>query len=254
MKTFAIKNGPWGLRYHDLPGEGVPTLFVHGIGCASSCDYPGVVAAPALSGHRRVLVDLLGSGFSDRPTGFSYSMQDHAKTIVALADHLGLSSLNLFGHSMGGAVAIAASALLGERVRHLVLGEPNLEPGGGFFSRKIAAMTEVVYVQTGHAALIAESAAEGSDIWAASLSASAPYAVHRSAVSLIEGSHPSWREQLYAMQMPRTVVFGERSLPDVDTERLPAEGVSVAIVKNAGHSMAWENPAGLASVIAQALE
>lgn len=151
-------------------------------------------------------------------------------------------------------MAIAASMQLGERVRHLVLGEPNLEPGGGFFSRKIAAMTEVEYVQAGHAALIAESAAGGSDIWAASMSASAPYAVHRSAVSLIEGSHPSWREQLHSMKMPRTVLFGARSLPDVDTERLPAEGVNVGIVENAGHSMAWENPAGLALAIRQALE
>ncbi|MDW9230675.1 hypothetical protein C7S15_5149 [Burkholderia cepacia] len=33
---------------------------------------------------------------------FSYTIQDHAGTIVALADHLALSSLNLFGHSMGG--------------------------------------------------------------------------------------------------------------------------------------------------------
>jgi pimeloyl-ACP methyl ester carboxylesterase len=253
MKTFAIRSGRWGLRYHDLPGQGIPTLFVHGIGCASSCDYPGVVAAPELSGHRRVLVDLLGFGFSDRPADFSYTIQDHAKTIVALVDHLALPSLNLFGHSMGGAVAIAAATLLGERVRHLVLGEPNLEQGGGFFSRKIAATTEADYVQTGHAALIAESAADGSDIWAASMSASAPYAVHRSAVSLIEGSHPSWREQLHSMQMPRTVIFGARSLPDVDTERLPTAGVNVTVVENAGHSMAWENPAGLAAAIRQAL-
>ncbi|MBJ9750136.1 alpha/beta fold hydrolase [Burkholderia cepacia] len=254
MKTFAIRNGQWGIRYHDLPGQGIPTFFVHGLGCASSCDYPGVMAQPALSGHRAVLVDLAGFGFSDRPVDFSYTIQEHAGTIAALADHLALSSLNLFGHSMGGAVAIAASMQLGERVRHLVLGEPNLEPGGGFFSRKIAAMTEVEYVQAGHAALIAESAAGGSDIWAASMSASAPYAVHRSAVSLIEGSHPSWREQLHSMKMPRTVLFGARSLPDVDTERLPAEGVNVGIVENAGHSMAWENPAGLALAIRQALE
>ncbi|KFG98344.1 alpha/beta hydrolase [Burkholderia paludis] len=254
MKTFAVRNGRWGLRYHDLPGQGVPVLFVHGIGCASSCDYPDVVAMPALSGRRRVLVDLLGFGFSDRPADFSYTVQEHASTLAALADHLALPSLDLFGHSIGGAVAISAAALLGERVRRLVLGEPNLDAGGGFFSRKIAAMTEAEYVQTGHAALIAESAAGGSDIWAASLSASAPYAVHRSAVSLIAGSEPGWRAQLRSMTMPRTVVFGAHSLPDVDTARLPMDGVSVAIVENAGHSMAWENPAGLAAAIRQALE
>ena len=234
-------------------GQGTPTLFIHGPGCASSCDYPGVAAAPALAGHRMLLVDLLGYGFSDRPTDFAYTVENHAETIVALADHLSLSSLNLFGYSMGGAITIAAARLLGKRVRHLVLGEPNLEPGGGFFSRKIAAPSEVEYVRTGHAELIAASAKDGDDIWAASMLASAPYAVHRSAVSLMEGSNPSWREQLYAMAMPRTVVFGERSLPDPDTERLPAGGVNVAVVENAGHSMAWENPAGLALAIRHGL-
>ncbi|TDA48607.1 alpha/beta fold hydrolase [Burkholderia pyrrocinia] len=253
MKTFAVGKGQWGLRYHDLPGHGVPTLFIHGLGCASSCDYPCVAASPALAGHRMLLVDLLGSGFSDRPTDFAYTVEDHAQTIATLADGLSLSSLNLFGHSMGGAVAIAAAGLLGARVAHLVLGEPNLEPGGGFFSRKIAALTEADYVRAGHAALIAAAAGDGSDVWAASLATSAPYAVHRGAVSLIAGSDPAWREQLYAMTMPRTVIFGERSLPDPDTGRLSANGVNVAIVDNAGHSMAWENPAGLASAIRHAL-
>ncbi|PCE30113.1 alpha/beta fold hydrolase [Burkholderia ubonensis] len=253
MKTFAIGKGRWGLRYHDLPGQGIPTLFIHGLGCASSCDYPGVAAAPALSGRRMLLVDLLGSGFSDRPTDFSYTVEDHAKAIAALADHLSFPELNLFGHSMGGAVAIVAAGLLGPRVRHLVLGEPNLEPGGGFFSRKIAALTETDYVQTGHAELISASAGDGSDVWAASLLASAPYAVHRAAVSLIAGSDPSWRDQLCSLAMPRTVVFGARSLPDPDTGRLAAEGVNVEIVEEAGHSMAWENPAGLAQAIRQSL-
>lgn len=200
-----------------------------------------------------LLIDLLGSGFSDRPAEFAYTIEDHARTVAALADALSLSSLNLFGHSMGGAVAIAAAGLLGARVEHLVLGEPNLEPGGGFFSRQIAAMSEAEYVRAGHAALVAASAADGGDIWAASLSASAPYAVHRSVVSLVDGSDPSWREELYAMTMPRTVVFGERSLPDPDTERVSANGVKVGIVENAGHSMAWENPEGLASAIRNAL-
>src|SRR5580698_1808203 len=153
MKTFAIDKAQGTLRYHDLPGQGTPILFIHGLGCASSCDYPGVATAPALAGHRMLLVDLLGYGFSDRPTDFAYTVEDHAQTVVALADHLSLSALNLFGHSMGGAVAIAAARVLGERVGRLVLSEPNMEPGGGFYSRKIAALSEADYVRTGHAEL-----------------------------------------------------------------------------------------------------
>jgi pimeloyl-ACP methyl ester carboxylesterase len=84
------------------------------------------------------------------------------------------------------------------------------------------------------------------------MAATAPFAAHRAAVSLVEGSSPSWRQQLVALQIPRTVLFGTRSLPDPDVEALPTVGVGVAIVPDAGHSMAWENPSGLARAIAAA--
>ena len=254
MKSFQLKTEQANLRYHDIPGAGSPLIFVHGLGCASSCDYPSMAADPALAGRRMLLVDLLGSGFSDRPSNFGYTVDCHAQTIAQLVRHLACESLDLFGHSMGGAVAIAAAGLLGDHVQHLVLSEPNLDPGGGFFSRRIAEMAEADYVTRGHQDLVRASGAEGSDIWAASLSVSAPYAVHRAAASLVVGSRPSWREQLYALPISKTVIFGAASLPDPDAERLPQDGINVEVVPDAGHSMAWENPAGLAQAIERALK
>jgi len=55
------------------------------------------------------------------------------------------------------------------------------------------------------------------------------------------------------LKLPRTVVFGEQTLPDPDMEALPTLGVRVAIVARTGHSMAWENPCGVANAIADAL-
>lgn len=174
MKSFTVPAADAELRYHDIAGEGPALLFIHGLGCASSCDYPSVAADAALRGRRMLLVDLLGSGFSDRPTGFGYTIEDHARSIVAMTEHVRLIELDLFGHSMGGAVAITAARMLGGRLRRLVLGEPNLEPGGGFFSRRIAAMTERDYVERGHDELVQASRTEGNAIWAASLAISAP--------------------------------------------------------------------------------
>jgi pimeloyl-ACP methyl ester carboxylesterase len=229
-------------------------IFIHGLGCSSSCDYPSVASDPALVGRRILLVDLLGSGFSDRPADFSYTASAHARTISALVHHLGLESIDLFGHSMGGSVGIAAAGLLSGRVRRLVLSEPNLDPGGGFFSRRIAEMPETDYVAHGHDDLVRASRSEGNELWAASLSISAAYAVHRGATSLIAGSSPTWREQLYALTAPKTVIFGSMSLPDPETEKLAQQGVTVEIVPDAGHSMAWENPTGLAAAIRRALD
>lgn len=154
MKSFALKANGSCLLYHDLPGAGRPLIMVHGLGCASSCDYPRLASDPALVGRRMILLDLLGSGFSDRPEGFGYTIEDHARTVAELAAHLAPEALDLYGHSMGGAVVIVAATLLGNRVRHLVMSEPNLDPGGGTFSRKVAAISEADYVTHGHRDLV----------------------------------------------------------------------------------------------------
>ena len=250
MRSFDLGEGLGRLRYHDLPGAGAPLLFVHGLGCASSCDYPRVAAEAALAGRRMLLLDLLGFGFSGRPADFGYSVEDHARTVARLVEGLRLESLDLFGHSMGGSIAVAVATLLPGRVRHLVLGEPNLDGGGGSFSRPIARQSEAEFVARGHAAVVR---AASDPIWAGSVSVASPVAVHRGAVSLVRGATPSWREQLAALTMPRAVVFGANTLPHPDTERLPGIGVDVLVVPAAGHSMAWENPAGLARAVRSVL-
>lgn len=223
------------------------------MGCAASCDYPEVAAAPPLRNRRCILPDLLGSGYSDQPLGFSYSMRAHAKTVVELIRHLRLPKVCLYGHSMSGAVAIVAAEMLGKRVSRLVLSEPNLDPGGGWISRRIAEQSQWRYVSTGHQMMIREARKKGQQTWATTMALSSPLAIHREAVSLIEGSHPSWREILAELPMPRTCIFGRRSLPDPDTGKLRSIGVRIRIVPNAGHGMAQDNPGGLARALAAAI-
>jgi pimeloyl-ACP methyl ester carboxylesterase len=253
MKSFTLAADQAVIRYHDLPGGGTPLVFVHGLGSASSLEFPRVACDPALAGRRMVLIDLLGSGFSDRPAEFGYTVADHARTVATLVHHLSLDTFDLFGHSMGGAVAITIAGLIGERLRHLVVAEANLKPGGGLASRGIAAMSEADFVAHGHADLVRGARAEGNGAWAASVAISAPYAMHRVSMSLVAGTEPTWRAQLCALELPCTMIFGEASLPNADAESLPRDGVPLAIVPAAGHGMALENPSGLAAVIARAV-
>ena len=252
MQVF---HSPYGaLRYHDLPGSGRPLLFVHGLGCAASSDFPRVAADPALAGRRRLLLDLLGAGFSDRPDDFAYSVSAHAQTVAGLIRQLDAPALDIIGHSMGGAVAIAASSLCPDKVARLVLLEPNLDAGGGVFSRALAAMSEQEFVSRGQRRMARLASREGSPLWAGSLSASHAPAVHRAAVSLVQGGEPSWRSQLLALTMPRSVVVGERSLPQPGLTCLAQDGVSVHVLADAGHAMSEDNPAGLAALLADILE
>lgn len=254
MSSFSSGVAGARLFYEDLAGKGAPLLFLHGMGCASSFDYPEVADAAPLRRRRRILVDLLGSGYSDRPSDFDYTVSAHARVVAELVRALNLPSVCLYGHSLSGAIAIVVARSLRDRVARLVLSEPNLDPGGGFISRGVARQSATTYVRRGHAALIRDSLHRGQTDWARTLALSFPAAFHREAVSLVEGSRPSWRRMLAKLPMPRTVLYGERSLPDPDTRRLREIGVRVKIVPGAGHGMAQDNPAGLARAIARGVE
>lgn len=253
MHEFTLPGRVDRMRWLELPGEGPALVFVHGLGCASSHDYPEVAAHDSLARRRRLLVDLPGFGYSDRPDDFPYTVDAHAEVLEAWLDAVAPGPVSLFGHSMGGAVAIALASRAPARIAHLVSSEPNLDDGGGDFSRPVASRGEPDYVARGHDASVRAAALGGMRDWAATMRASSPIAVHRGAVSLVAGASPTWRARLAAMAMPRTVIFGARSLPDPDTERLPAIGVAVRIVPDAGHAMANENPSALAEAIAASL-
>jgi haloalkane dehalogenase len=139
MREYKLNDLNAKLRYHDLEGNDIPIIFIHGLGCASSSDYPQVASVKELSTHRRLLIDLLGSGFSDRPDDFGYSIRDHAEYLKDFVGSIGLKSFFVYGHSMGGSIAISFADRWRDRLAGIILSEANLDPGGGFTSKKIAA-------------------------------------------------------------------------------------------------------------------
>jgi pimeloyl-ACP methyl ester carboxylesterase len=255
MEAFFLSQWQAFLRYQHCPGEEPALVYLAGAGGAATAIYPRMAAEPGLAARRSIIVDWLGCGYSDRPDQFSYSLEDHADTIAALLDHLGVKAGAVIGHSMGGAVAIALATKRADLVAQLVLAEANLDAGGGAFSSSIANQTEADFVNRGFRELIQnwQSEAVGGNSTAAigvgMLQVAAPHALHRTCVSLVQGTHPVMREQLLKLSIPRVYVFGDASLPDIDAELLPTQGIRVAVVPNAGHGMVWDNPTGFASVL-----
>ncbi len=254
MKAFFVNRTRATMRYHDLPGSEPAILFIHGLGCAGSFDYPQVAAQPALSGHRRLLIDLLGAGFSDKPESFSYSVEDHAAYLLDFVKAAGLTSFILFGHSLGGAVALSLANRCPDRVAALILSEANLDPSDkGSGSRLIADQDRNEFLKRGFTRLLRDSRSSGNAMWAASLALWSPLAAYLLSQSAARGGHPSWRHILYRLECPKTFIFGERSLPNPDAQGLAGHGIHIEMVNDAGHSMAWENPAGLAGAIARGI-
>jgi pimeloyl-ACP methyl ester carboxylesterase len=76
------------IRYMDFDGDQLPLVFIHGLGCAGSSHFPRLLGEPAIAGHRSIVIDLFGHGYSDRPADFGYTLEEHADTVAQLADNL----------------------------------------------------------------------------------------------------------------------------------------------------------------------
>ena len=92
------------------------------------------------------MVDYLGSGFSDHSDIFSFKMEDHAKYIAYILDHENITSSIVFGHSMGGTVAIMLAISRPDLVSKLIVGEGNLVPDGGVGTSKTTSYAKVEFL------------------------------------------------------------------------------------------------------------
>ena len=103
-------------------GAGPALLLVHGLlGYSFSWRF----CIPALAQHATVYaIDLLGTGFSDRPAKVNYSFKASAQRLLQFMDSIGLASCDLLGTSHGGAVAMLAASLAPDRFRKLILVDP----------------------------------------------------------------------------------------------------------------------------------
>jgi 2-hydroxymuconate-semialdehyde hydrolase len=117
----SIDAGGIEVNYHDH-GSGFPVLLIHGSGPGVSAFANWRLVMPELSKQRRVIApDMVGFGFTERPSGYDYTMQNWVKQAIDLLDALGLEQVDLVGNSFGGALSLALTIHHPERVRRLVL-------------------------------------------------------------------------------------------------------------------------------------
>ncbi len=252
MREYIIRGTNYKIRYNDFHGELTPIIFIHGLGCAGSFDYVEV-ASLLKSSHRIILIDLLGAGYSDKPLHFKYTIDSHVKYLKEFIEDLNLEKIILFGHSLGGPVAIELCHLLQDKVETLILSESNLDPSSqGTASFEIANFSERD-LNTIFERKLTEYEKSGNTMWVATLRNWLPKAAFEISKNAVSGGRISWRNLLYQFEFPKYFIFGEKSLPDADYENLREHGVKIEVVPDAGHSMAWENPKGLAQAIEKCL-
>jgi pimeloyl-ACP methyl ester carboxylesterase len=240
--------------WSDLPGRLPARVFVHGLGRVAWAAFGHIAGHPSMGGHRSIVVDLPGHGLSDRPAGWGYSLEDHAVVVAGICRHLGLDSIDLVGHSLGGDIAVVVADRNPGLVGRLVIAEANLEPlppspTADRYSQRIASQTETGFIASGYRDLL-----DTVPSWAPMLRLCDARAVYRSAVGIVTHVRPTGRDILESMTIPRTFIRGERGEELRDVAGLEASGVRVATIPGAGHLMMDDDPLAFVAALAIALE
>ena len=263
MKSLYFAELDAFIRYHNIPGKGKILVFLPGLSMPSLEQFLGVVTHPDIAGYQSLLIDYIGSGYSDHSPRFEYSIENHARSVAAVLDNEGINCCTVIGHSMGGTVGIMLSRIRPDLVAKLVVAEANLSPGGGEATRRIASYTESDYVNEGHQTILAElrkAELQGDQKAAfiyAAWSRAFPSGLYKSSVALVDLDE-TFKELFKELSIPRTFIYGEKSIPKdrctsrpdaPDPYELAEFDIQITTIPNAGHAMMFDNLEGFVEVL-----
>jgi pimeloyl-ACP methyl ester carboxylesterase len=126
MSCFASYDGT-EIEFRTL-GDGRPLMCLPG-GPGRACEYLGGLGGLACS-RKLILPDTRGTGASADADPATYRCDRLVGDVEALRAHLGLSRMDLLGHSAAGDLAELYAAAYPERLDHLVLLTPGLQAVG----------------------------------------------------------------------------------------------------------------------------
>jgi len=141
LKEQTFDSGLVTINFVEGPPFGPPLVLLHGGGDRWQCFLP-IIPSLVMRWHVYAL-DLRGHGKSGRVPG-QYRPEQYVPDIMAFLERRVTEHPILFGHSLGGWIALMVAAGLGEKVRALILGDPPLcmeswveregsEPSIGFY-------------------------------------------------------------------------------------------------------------------------
>jgi haloalkane dehalogenase len=120
FRRYRVGVGPYAMHVMEQ-GEGMPVVMLHGNPTWGFL-YRKVMQRLAGEKIRTIAPDLVGLGFSDKPTRASeHTLEAHARWFGALLDALALDRFVFVGQDWGGPIGLRALASRADRVAGLVL-------------------------------------------------------------------------------------------------------------------------------------
>ena len=115
------------LHFVDHGGSGPPIVMVHGLG-GQIRNFTHSLTELLDGDHRVIAVDRPGSGYSTARKGARPDIREQGRLVARFVDKLGLERPVVVGHSLGGAVSLAAALASPGRLGGLALLAPLTQP------------------------------------------------------------------------------------------------------------------------------
>lgn len=254
------------INYRDQGDPQSPVLLlIHGLGCSLRY-WACVFDAREFANYRILALDLPGFGMSDKPDSYDYKLSSQADLALAFVDALQVQQFLLVGHSMGGAIAILLALKYPDRVKHLVVIEPNLRAHDAQLSREMVKYRESEFIQRYQEfqSIAIDTVKHwfvgfrqrNLDDYIIELLKTTPVSMYRSAQSLIRTTRDeTFLTQFQQLTIPKKhFLIGEETLK---IRRIPsdfaANNIQTVIVPGVGHMMMVDNPAIFNETLATAL-
>jgi pimeloyl-ACP methyl ester carboxylesterase len=254
LLTIAYKGGSYCIAANVRERSDLWIVFVHGWGCRKE-SFDRVFEQHSLDSLTLCAFDLLGYGESDKPAGFTYTMEDHAEITNLVIRAIGAKSTYVVGHSMGGLAGVLAAQNAGVPIHGLLSAEGNLVAAdAGSKIRALAIQPYKLFESVGFRALqvaMAASRDAGTRAWAEWWGTASPEAVYKNAKSIVEWSDSGKLLTLFRSIRHRLYLSGDKSDKASTISRLSHD--EMVILGHSRHFMMIDNPVGFSKVIAESV-
>lgn len=252
------------IHYQEAGRGPVPLVFLHGFASAHSTwhDLAGMFPADRYTIY---LLDLKGFGLSDKPRDGAYSIGDQAEVVIAFIRHLGLDSVILVGHSMGGAAALRVCLRMREEtaftVRKMVLMDCAAYPQRipRFFRRLRSPLLGPLFLRLLPARFLVRGVLEKvfSDPGAVTperyaryrgylKGSGVPYVLRATVKAIDPAAYTRIAESYRTIEIPTLIIWGEedRVIRVKNAHRLHGDlaGSRLKVLKQCGHNPQEERP------------
>lgn len=249
------RNHEFELSYLLRPGHEETVAYLHGLG-SSKRDFLDLILHGAFPDYTLFSFDFPGSGNSKYFDHVKLGIADLVELTAKIVTVLGLGSLTLVGHSMGGLTALLFADEYPDKAKRLVSVEGNLSPEDcGVFSRRVAEDTWDRFVERGLMGCLESELAAlpyvGARLFADELRQTVcERAFYDYCVSIVEHSDSNQLMTIFeGLEIPRMFIHGEANNHLSYLPHLSRHGILVAEIAGSHHWPHLDSPSTYLEVI-----